>query len=107
MGFLGVDYHDTRESLDEVTGMGKGRVTRQISVLEEVVCAAEASFWILYIGYKRQSSLIDECCDEFRWARAIFKYVPLGPSPAAYNRRQLQIVCTHRADNFSRYLICH
>lgn len=30
--------------------MGKGRVTRQISVLEEIACAAEASVWILYIG---------------------------------------------------------
>ena len=34
--------------------------------------------------------------------------IPLGSSPAAYNRRQLQIVCTLRVDNFeARYLICN
>lgn len=34
--------------------------------------------------------------------------IPLGSSPAAYNRRQLQIVCTRRVDNFqAHYLICN
>lgn len=88
--------------------MGKGQVSGQISVLEEVACAAEASVWILYIRYKRQSVQLDNMnvVTSSDGARCYIQ-IPLGPSPAADNRRQLQIVCTLRVDNFPRYLICN
>lgn len=82
--------------------MGKGRMPRQVGVLKEVVCAAEAPILFLCMGNWRQSSLIYEPCDRLGWAIQI----PLGPFPAADNRIRLQIVCTRRVDNYpTRYLI--
>lgn len=81
--------------------MGEGRMPRQVGVLKEVVCAAEAPIRVLCMGNWRQSSLIDEPCDRLGWAIQI----PLGPFPAADNRIRLQIVCTRRANNCpTRYL---
>lgn len=83
--------------------MGKGRRPRQVGVLEEVVCAAEATIRFLCMGNPRQSSLTYEPCDKLEWAIQI----PLGPSPVADNRRRLRTVCTRRVDNYpTRYLIC-
>lgn len=86
----------------QAKGMGKGRTPRQVGVLKEVVCAAEAPIRVLCMGNSRQSSLIYEPYEKLEWAVQI----PLGPSPAADNRRRLQIVCTRRVDNYpTRYLI--